>query len=143
MWNFARQVLMALFGGVFCLAIPLNAEENHAGELGYCALCNTVIMERVDFHIKPNEQYNELMFEFSNGSKGRIAFCDKHYMELDECQDGISEDCLTEIMDGIKRGWEKEFMLRKWPEEKIQKYKDDFFGVKIIRRINDEEMVVQ
>jgi hypothetical protein len=111
----------------------------HAGELGYCALCDTVIMDRIDFHIKPNKEYHELWFEFSNGTRGKIAFCSIHYNKIKKLKK-ISKKLSDEIMDGIRRGWGKEFELNNWSKEQKEKYKKDFFNLKIIRRIPDEEV---
>ena len=96
-------------------------------------------MDKIDFHIRPNDEYNELWFEFSNGTKGKIAFCDEHY-EIFKDKGEISEEDSDRIMNGIKQGWKREFILNRWSKEKIDKYKQDFFSLKILRRLTDEEV---
>lgn len=135
-WKFVL-VLLVLLGLESSLATPL--EENHAGELGYCGLCNVEIMDLIGNYLRPNDQYNELWFEFSNSSKGRIAFCDEHYKQL-KCSDCETEEIFNQVMEGIKRGWEKEFVINQWGKEQIENYKQNFFNITIIRRINDEEV---
>ena len=130
--------IISLTVGFLLLVNFSFAEENHAGELGYCVICNTVIMDRVDYHIRPNDEYNEIWFEFSNDSKGRVAFCDMHYEQF--IKTDITRELSDRIMEGIKRGWEKEFILNDWTKDKIDKYKLDFFNLEITKRISDEEI---
>lgn len=124
---------------ILLLSSVCFAEVNHAGELGYCVMCNEKIMERKEFRIVPNDEYNELWFEFSNNSQGRIAFCDKHFDKIKN-KDKISQRLSNQIMEGIKRGWTAEFTLNVWSDKQIEKYKNDFFDLKILRRVPDEEI---
>ena len=126
---------MALLGAGLLSPIPLKAE--HEGELGYCVLCDTVIMDKINFHIKPNKEYKELTFEFSNGSTGIIAFCKKDYDKIIKYKK-VPKKVLDKIIDGIKHGWESEFILNNWTPEQIEKYKKDFFSLKLTRRIDEK-----
>ncbi len=140
MRKFASVLLMALLGLAFNLPQHLKyCYAEHAGELGYCVLCDTVIMEKIDFHIRPNKEYRELWFEFSNGSKGKIAFCKKDYEKLLKYKK-VPAKILDKIMSGIKKGWESEFILNGWSQGQIDKYKKDFFSVKIVRRLDNAEI---
>lgn len=101
-------------------------------------------MDRIDFHIRPNEEYNELWFEFSNDTVGKIAFCGKHYKQLmsERYENKIPKVMSNRIMEGIKRGWNYEFILNNWTEKQVNKYIEDYFGIVILRRLKDEEIPV-
>jgi hypothetical protein len=123
---------LIIFLALFLIGIKFSYAE-HEGELGYCVLCDTVIMQRVDNYLKPNEEYREVWFEFSNGSIGKVGFCRKH-------SDHFTDKDYGKIMDGIKHGWEKEFKINKWDAKKIKEYKDTFFNITIRRKLDEKEI---
>lgn len=112
----------------------VNSYAEHEGELGYCVMCDTAILDRVDNYLVPNEQYTELWFELSNSSVCKIAFCKKHVQEL-------SDKDYPAIMQGVKNGWEKEFKITKWEDKQIQEYKNNFFNLTIRRQIDEKDNI--
>ena len=89
-------------------------------------------MDRIDNYLRPNEEYTEIWFEFSDGT-GKIGFCKKHALDL-------TEQDYPKIMDGVRQGWSKEFEINKWTKEQIQDYTMRFFTITIVRRLNSEEI---
>jgi len=116
------------------------AFAKHEGERGYYALCDTKIFspkEEGSFYLVPNDEYTEIWFLLSNNSKAKIGFCRKHAQQVDK---RLTEKLKKRIMDGVRRGWEKEFETNRWTEEQIKQYKETFFKIEIIRRLENEEI---
>lgn len=90
-------------------------------------------MSRDGFYLRPNEEYREAWFLFSNNMTGKVGFCREHF-------ENLSEKDFPDIITGIENGWKREFRMNNWTIEKIDKYKQDFFNLIIIRRLNDEEI---
>lgn len=119
----------------FCCQILLDYSfAEHEGELGYCVLCEKQILEKKEgFYIRPNSDYREIWVEFSNKSIGRVGLCKEHF-------DNLTEKDYPKIMEGIKHGWEKEFKIDNWSQEKIDKYKENFFNITITRRLDEKDI---
>jgi hypothetical protein len=111
---------------VLCLAIPLNADQQDAGHFGYCTLCGEQIRSMSDG--KPLSNYREVKFWMSNESDMRVALCNN-------CKEKLTETDYPKIMDGVRAGWMQEINNKKWKPKRILSYKERFFNITILKRI--------
>lgn len=118
---------------LFFLLFPTLLFAEHEGELGYCVLCDTRIMDRQDNYLVKNEQYTELWFEFSNSSIGKIGFCKKHAAN-------VTEKHYSKIIKGLQNGWNKEFEINRWTRKQIYNYTMDFFTLTIRRQLDEKDI---
>jgi hypothetical protein len=79
-----------------------------------CMLIEAVIDGRVQQRFTP--EYSETEYFLSNGSRMRVAICEK-------CKGDLSVNHEEKIMECVKRGWEEETKgLPHWNEEKRNNY---------------------
>lgn len=65
-----------------------------------CTLCETQTKHVVDGKLKNTEEYNEVFLKLNNGSKMKVAVCNKH-------KDPKDED-YPKVMDKVRMGWAEE-----------------------------------
>lgn len=102
-------------------------------KFGHCVKChkNMITEQYIDGQITQRftPEYSEEELFLDNNSKMRVAICKT-------CQDNLSDIDFPAIMDSVVNGWDKELKDNNWDNARKQKYKEDFFNVKIITRSN-------
>lgn len=86
-------------------------------EYGKCLHCGKDLMSACGTcgHKKPNNNYTEVRFDLTNGSKMPVAVC------LD-CKDKIFHADKKEIMKVVRAGWEKEHDKMGWDKDQRERY---------------------
>lgn len=86
-------------------------------EYGLCILCEKDLMSTCGScgHKKPGNNYTEVMFDLSNGSKMPVATCLG-------CKDKVFHADKAEIMKAVRDGWHKEHEKMNWSKDKREHY---------------------
>jgi len=74
--------------------------------------------------------YTVVFFKLDNGSIMNLAV-DKSIVNA------ISEADFDKIIEHVEAGWLWEMNKKKWPRERIDNYKDRFFGKKIVEYLGE------
>lgn len=112
---------------IMMLLISVNcfAEEDYRP--GICPITGTRIID--DFG-RPTPNYRIIWFELDNGSRMPLA------VDVEAVNSNlITESDFDRIMKHVEAGWLWEISNKKWTPQEIQRYKDNFFGLSIVRII--------
>ena len=105
--------------------------EINYDKFGFCCLCHKqmVIEEVIDskVQIRFTPEYIEEEFLLDNGSRMRVAMCI-------QCKQSYSDKENDKIMQSVVSGWEKEVEVLNWNEEKKEKYRKDYYELKIVTK---------
>lgn len=92
---------------------------------GKCVACEVETAALVMGMLQANEHYRERQFKLDNNSVMKVAFCDK-------CSEKVLEEDFEWIMKNVILGWELSLQRNQKSEEQKQKYRDNFYNLKIV-----------
>lgn len=86
-------------------------------EYGLCICCEKDMMTTCPTcqHKKPGPEYTEVLMDLSNGSKMPLAVCLC-------CKDDVFSADKKELMEAVRKGWQKEHKKLRWSKEQCEKY---------------------
>lgn len=97
-------------------------------EFGLCLVCEKKIMNACSTcnHKTKNGEYTEVLLNLSDGSKMPVAVCIA-------CSQGpVWEADKDQVMDEVRKGWEKEQISHGWKKEKREEYKKKMGHLRVV-----------
>ena len=120
-------LILLLFNAIFSYSLPHSYAQEYTiaqdFKFGYCPITGEQIITE-EGRILSN--YRIVWFELDNGSRMPLAVSV-------QAVNAITESDFERIMAWVRAGWQFQILKEKRTTEQIQEYRENFFGLKIIK----------